>query len=55
MSDPQVSAWASESQRVIRFARGESTRRSQVDVERLTAELRRYGVAQLAETDEDEL
>ena len=42
-------------QRVIRFARGESTRRSQVDVEHLTAELRRYGVAQLAEADEDEL
>jgi hypothetical protein len=42
-------------QRVIRFARGESTRRSPVDVEHLTAELRRYGVAQLAEADEDEL
>ena len=42
-------------QRVIRFAKGKSTKRSQVDVEHLTAALCQRGVAQLAESEADEL
>jgi hypothetical protein len=42
-------------QRVIRFAKGKSTKRSQVDAEHLTAALRQRGVAQLAESETDEL
>jgi hypothetical protein len=43
------------SQRVIRFVKGESVKRSQVDAGSLTAELRRRGVAQLSESDVDEV
>jgi hypothetical protein len=42
-------------QRVSRLARGESTQRSQLDAEHLTAQLRQCGVAQLAEGPGDEL
>jgi len=42
-------------QRVIRFAKGKSTKRSQVDAEHLTAALCERGVAQLAESEADEL
>ena len=42
-------------QRVIRFAKGKSTKRSQVDAEHLTAALCQRGVAQLAESETDEL
>jgi hypothetical protein len=42
-------------QRVSRFATGESTKRSEVDAEHLTAKLRERGVEQLAESDSDEL
>jgi len=42
-------------QRVIRLATGESTKRSQVDAEHLTACLRQRGVAQLAASDSQEL
>jgi hypothetical protein len=42
-------------QRVSRFATGESTKRSEVDAEHLTARLRERGVEQLAESDSDEL
>ena len=42
-------------QRVIRFAKGKSTKRSQVDAEHLTAALCERGVAQLAESETDEL
>jgi hypothetical protein len=42
-------------QRVIRFAKGESTKRSQMDAEHLTAALCERGVAQLAESETDEL
>jgi hypothetical protein len=42
-------------QRVIRFATGESTRRSEVDAEHLTAFLRQRGVDHLGEVDTDEL
>jgi hypothetical protein len=37
-----LSAVKDDAQRVIRFATGESTQRSQVDADRLTAALRRY-------------
>jgi hypothetical protein len=42
-------------QRVIRFATGESTKRSQVDAEHLTQRLRERGVAQLADAETDEV
>lgn len=42
-------------QRVIRFATGESTKRSQVDAEHLAAALCQRGVAQLGESRADEL
>jgi hypothetical protein len=42
-------------QRVIRFAKGKSTKRSQVDAEHLTAALCERGVAQLAKSETDEL
>jgi len=42
-------------QRVIRFATGESTKRSQVDAEHLVAALWQRGVAQLGESQADEL
>jgi hypothetical protein len=43
------------SQRVIRLAKGESTKRSQLDAESLTERLRRRGLAELAESDSREL
>ncbi len=42
-------------QRVVRFVKGESTKRSQVDSESLTAKLRERGIAQLAESESGEL
>jgi ubiquinone/menaquinone biosynthesis C-methylase UbiE len=42
-------------QRVLRLATGESTKRSQVDAEHLTAQLREVALAQLAQAPEDEL
>jgi hypothetical protein len=42
-------------QRIIRLATGESTKRSQVDAEHLTAQLREVAVEQLAQAPEDEL
>lgn len=42
-------------QRVVRFARGENTHRSQVDAESLVEKLRERGVAQLSEAETDEL
>jgi hypothetical protein len=42
-------------QRVIRLASGESTKRSHVDAEHLTEQLRVRGLAQLAEADTDEV
>lgn len=43
------------SQRVIRLAKGESTKRSQLDAESLTERLRNRGLAGLAEADTDEV
>lgn len=42
-------------QRVVHFARGESTKRSRVDAESLTAKLRERGLAQLSESESGEL
>ena len=42
-------------QRVIRFAKGKSTTRSQIDAESLTAKLREQGVAHLSESESEEL
>jgi hypothetical protein len=42
-------------QRVIRFATGESTKRSQMDAESLTAALREHGITQLGGSETDEL
>ncbi len=42
-------------QRILRLATGESTKRSQVDVEHLTAQLREVALEQLAQAPEDEL
>lgn len=52
----QLSAQTTKgSQRVIRLAKGESTKRSQLDAESLTERLRSRGLAELAESDTDEL
>ncbi len=42
-------------QRVIRLAKGESTKRSQLDAESLTEKLRRRGLAELAESEVEDL
>ena len=42
-------------QRILRLATGESTKRSQVDAEHLTEQLREVAVEQLAQAPEDEL
>jgi hypothetical protein len=52
---PVFSAVRDGSQRVIRFAKGTSTKRSQVEAEPLIAELTKRGVAQLSESETDEL
>jgi hypothetical protein len=52
---PELSVVKDGAQRVIRFAKGESTKRSLVDAEHLTAALCQRGVAQLAESETEEL
>ena len=52
---PVLSAVKDGSQRVIRFVKGRSTKRSQVKAKDLVTELCRRGVAQLAESDANEL
>jgi hypothetical protein len=52
---PELSAVKDGAQRVIRFAKGKSTKRSQVDAEHLTETLCQRGVEQLAESEADEL
>ena len=52
---PVLCAARDGSQRVIRFVKGKSTKRSQVQAKDLGTELCRRGVAQLAEADVDEL
>lgn len=50
-----LTATTKGAQRVIRLAKGESTKRSQLDAASLTEKLRRRGLAQLAESGTDEL
>jgi hypothetical protein len=52
---PLLSTINRGAQRVIRFAKGETTTRSQVDAEHLVATLCQRGVAQLGESGADEL
>lgn len=52
---PLLSAARDGGQRVSRLARGESTKRSQIDADSLTAVLRERGVAHLAAGDGEEL
>jgi hypothetical protein len=52
---PLLSKATDGAQRILRLATGESTKRSQVDAEHLTAQLREVAVEQLAQAPEDEL
>ncbi len=52
---PLLSKAKDGAQRILRLASGESTKRSQVDAEHLTAQLREGAVEQLAQAPEDEL
>jgi hypothetical protein len=52
---PLLATTGKGGQRVIRLAKGESTRRSQLDAASLTGKLRERGLAQLAEAPDDEL
>jgi len=54
-SSPELSRSKDGSQRVLRMAKGESTKRSEIDAEHLTAQLRRVGIAQLAQAEEEEV
>lgn len=53
---PQIlTATTKDVQRVIRLAKGESTKRSRLDVASLTAQLRSRGLVELAQSGADEL
>src|SRR6266496_3065121 len=52
---PLLSKAKDGAQRILRLASGESTKRSQVDAEHLTAQLREVAVEQLAQALEDEV
>jgi len=52
---PVLSAVKDGAQRVIRFATGESTKRSTIDAEHLVEALGKRGVAQLSEAETDQL
>lgn len=52
---PLLSKARDGAQRILRLATGESTKRSQVDAEHLTAQLREVAVEQLTQAPEDEL
>lgn len=54
-SSPILSRAKEGGQRVSRMVRGESTKRSPIDAESVTAVLRERGVAHLSETDADEM
>jgi hypothetical protein len=54
-SVPRLSRGKKGSQRVLRMAKGESTRRSRLDAEHLTAHLRQVGIAQLSQEKEEEI
>jgi len=54
-SSEELSQSKNGAQRVLRMAKGESTKRSELDAEDLTARLRQVGVAQLQESEEEEV
>jgi hypothetical protein len=54
-SSPELSRSKDGAQRVLRMAKGESTRRSEMDAEHLTAQLRQVGAAQLQQSEEEEV
>jgi hypothetical protein len=54
-SSPELSRSKDGGQRVLRMAKGESTKRSEIDAEHLTAQLRQVGVAQLGQSEEEEV
>src|SRR5258708_34156744 len=54
MSLPGLSRSKRGSERVLRMAKGESTQRSDLDAEHLTAHLRQVGIAQLEQGQEEE-
>jgi hypothetical protein len=54
-SSPELSRSKNGGQRVLRMAKGESTKRSEIDAEHLTAQLRKVGVEQLQESEEEEV
>ena len=55
MSSPGLSLSKRGSERVLRMAKGESTQRSDLDAEHLTAHLRQVGIAQLKQEQEEEI
>src|SRR5258708_3135166 len=54
-SSPRLSRSKKGSQRVLRMAKGESTQRSQLDAEHLTARLRQVGIEELSQEEEEEI
>jgi len=54
-SSAELSRSKNGAQRVLRMAKGESTKRSDLDAEDLTARLRQVGVAQLRESESEEV
>lgn len=54
-SSEELSQSKNGAQRVLRMAKGESTQRSELDAEDLTARLRQVGVAQVRESEEKEV
>ena len=54
-SSGELSRSKNGAQRVLRMAKGESTRRSELDAEELTARLRQVGVAQIQESEPEEV
>ncbi|MEO7021011.1 MAG: hypothetical protein ABI234_12725 [Ktedonobacteraceae bacterium] len=54
-SSPELSRSKDGGQRVLRMAKGESTKRSEIDAEQVTAKLRQVGIAQLAQVEEEDV
>lgn len=54
-SSPELSRSKDGGQRVLRMAKGESTKRSEIDAEQVTAKLRQVGIAQLAQAEEEDV
>src|SRR5260370_18740172 len=54
-SSPRLSRSKKGSQRVLRMAKGESTQRSKLEAEHLTARLRQVGIEELSQEEEEEI